>query len=90
MLPVKNFKAVPGHGVEAVIDNRQVIIGNLKLMKDRGIVIGGLEERVGVLWEQGKTVMFVSVDSAIAGIIALSDTIKPGAIEAVRKLQGGA
>jgi Cu+-exporting ATPase len=86
MLTVTQFNAVPGHGVEALIDDRQIIIGNLKLMKDRGLTADGLEERVGELWELGKTVMFVAVDGKLAGMIALSDTIKAGAVEAVRKL----
>jgi Cu+-exporting ATPase len=87
VLPVKSFKAVPGHGVEALIGFRQIVIGNLKLMKDKGIVVEGLEDRAGVLWEEGKTVMFLAVDDSIVGMLALSDTIKPGAAELVKKLR---
>jgi Cu+-exporting ATPase len=86
ILTVTQFNAVPGHGVEALIDDRQIIIGNLKLMKDRGVAADGLEEKAGELWEAGKTVMFVAVDGSMTGMIALSDTIKAGAVEAVRKL----
>ena len=87
LLEVTQFDAVPGHGVEAKINGRQILIGNLKLMKDKGITSDALEDRAGLLWEDGKTVMFVAVDGSGVGVIALSDTIKPGAAEAVKQLR---
>ncbi len=87
MLPVTQFDAIPGHGVEAKINGRQILIGNIKLMQDKGITLDALEERAGLLWEEGKTVMFVAVEGSGVGLIALSDTIKPGAAEAVKQLR---
>ncbi|NLT27941.1 MAG: copper-translocating P-type ATPase [Dehalococcoidales bacterium] len=87
LLSASQFNAIPGHGVEAIINGRKIIIGNLKLMKDKGIISDALEDRAGLLWEEGKTVMFVAVDGCGVGMIALSDTIKPGVAEAVKQLR---
>ncbi|MDD4873574.1 MAG: heavy metal translocating P-type ATPase, partial [Dehalococcoidales bacterium] len=83
---VTAFNAIPGHGIEARMDDKNILLGNLKLMKDRNIVLNGLDEKALILWEEGKTVMFLALDENMAGIIALSDTIKPGAREVVNRL----
>jgi len=77
--PTSDFKAIPGHGAEALLDSKKLLLGNLKLMKDRGISLEGLEEKAEVLWNDGKTLIFLGVDSRGVGIIGLADTLKPGA-----------
>ncbi len=62
------------------------MLGNLKLMKDRGIRLGGLEKKVEELSNQGKTPMFVAVDQKPAGIIAVADTLKENSKEAIEGL----
>jgi len=84
--PVSDFNAIPGHGVEALVEGKKVLLGNLGLMKDRGLSLNGLEEKAVHLFDQGKTVMFLGVDSQVVGIIALADTLKPNAMEAVAEL----
>ena len=84
--PASDFNAVPGHGVEASVEGKKLLLGNLKLIKDRGLSLNGLEEEANRLWEKGKTVMFLGVDSRVVGIIALADTLKPGAKEAIEAL----
>jgi len=84
--PVSGFNAIPGHGVEALMEGRKLLLGNLRLMKDRGLSLNGLEEEADRLWAKGKTVMFLGVDGEVVGIIALADTIKPSAKEAVAAL----
>jgi Cu+-exporting ATPase len=86
LAPVTEFNAIPGQGVEAKIGSRNILVGNLRLMRDRNISLNGAEERAHILWEKGKTVMFLSIDGSMAGMIALSDTIKPGAAGAVQRL----
>jgi len=81
-----DFKAIPGHGVEASVKDKQVLLGNLKLIKDRGLSLNGLENEAEHLWEKGKTVMFLGIDSQLTGIIALADTLKPNAREALAEL----
>ncbi|MFA5629054.1 MAG: heavy metal translocating P-type ATPase [Dehalococcoidales bacterium] len=87
LLSVAQFNAIPGHGIEAEVDGKRILVGNIKLMEDNGIISAELEKRAAIFWEEGKTTMFVAVGGSPAGVIALSDTIKPGVIEAVKKLQ---
>jgi Cu+-exporting ATPase len=84
--PGVNFKAVPGHGAEASVDKKKLLLGNLKLMEDRGLSLNGLEEKANDLRLKGKTVMFLGVDSEVVGIIGLADIVKPNAGEVVAEL----
>lgn len=84
-----DFTAIPGHGVEARVGGRMVILGNLKLMKDRNVSLGDLEHQSVGLAEKGRTPMFVAVDGRAAGIIGVADTVKedsPKAIAALKAL----
>ena len=81
------FEAIPGHGIAAEVDGRRVLLGNLKLMRERGIGLGELEGQAEALADQGKTPMFVAVDDRLAGIIAVADRIKEGSVEAVAELR---
>ena len=85
--PSSDFNAIPGQGVEALVEGKKLLMGNLKLMEERGFVLNGLGQKTAVLLEEGKTVMFLGWDSRVAGIIALADTLKPGAKEAVQTLR---
>ncbi len=84
--PASDFSAIPGHGVEALVAGKKLLLGNLRLIKDRGLPLNGLGEEAERLWEKGKTVMFLGLDSQVVGIIALADTLKPNAKEALREL----
>jgi Cu+-exporting ATPase len=84
--PSSDFDAIPGQGVEALVEGKKLLLGNLKLMKERGFSLNGLGQKTTDLLEEGKTVMFLGWDSQVAGIIALADTLKPGAKEAVQTL----
>jgi Cu+-exporting ATPase len=86
LTPTTEFNAVPGQGVEAMVDGKKLILGNLKLMKERGFSINGLEKEAESLWAKGRTAMFLGIDSRVVGIIAVADTLKPGAKEAVAAL----
>jgi P-type Cu+ transporter len=80
------FAAVPGKGVEAVVNGKRVALGNLALMTERGIPVPE-EGEVSRLLAGGKTVMFLGVDGRLAGIIGLADTLKPEAANVVRALE---
>jgi Cu+-exporting ATPase len=84
--PSSDFNAIPGQGVEALVEGKKLFLGNLKLMEERGLSLNGLEKKAAELLEGGKTVMFLGKDNHIAGIIALADTLKPGAKEALQAL----
>lgn len=82
-----DFNAIPGHGVEATIEGQRVAVGNRKLMEREGISLSEFEAAAARLADQGKTPMFVAVDGAPAGIVAVADTLKQDSIEAVRTLE---
>jgi Cu+-exporting ATPase len=84
----RDFKAMPGHGVEATVDGKSLLLGNAILMKERGIPQDGLATEAERLWSQGMTVLFFAINTKAAGIITLADTIKPNARQAVEALQG--
>lgn len=84
-LKVKNFAAIPGHGVEGIINGKKVVLGNRKLMSKENISVN--EKEVEKLENEGKTVMMLGVDGKLAGLIAVADTIKDSALDAVKKLQ---
>jgi Cu+-exporting ATPase len=84
-LPGENFQAIPGRGVEVAIQGQVVLLGNKKLMHDRGITLA-LEQESDALAEGGKTPMYVAVEGELVGIIAVADVIKPSSKAAIAKL----
>lgn len=84
---VENFLAIPGHGIEGTIGGVHVLIGNRKLMEDRNIQLGELASQADQLADEGKTPMYIGLDGALAGIIAVADVVKPSSAEAIRRLQ---
>ena len=80
------FEAIPGHGVTARASGRQILLGNRKLMADRGVPIDALAAEAERLEQEGKTVMFLAADGRPAGLIAVADTLKAHSVEAIRML----
>ncbi len=83
----EEFNAIPGHGVEARVEGRRVAVGNRKLMKRENVAMTEFEASAERLADEGKTPMFVAIDGAPAGIIAVADTIKEDSVAAVRALE---
>ncbi|MCL2566358.1 MAG: heavy metal translocating P-type ATPase [Defluviitaleaceae bacterium] len=86
-LEVMKFEAIPGHGIEVELTGVQALIGNRKLMDERGISLGELTEEADRLAEEGKTPMFAAVDGQIAGIIAVADVVKKSSLDAIKSLR---
>src|SRR3990172_8588343 len=80
------FNSIPGHGVEARVEGHVVLLGNRKLMRERGVDFSGLMSQAERLEGDGKTVMFVAVDGQSAGLIAVADTLKEYSVEAIQRL----
>jgi Cu+-exporting ATPase len=80
------FVATPGHGVQAEVEGRSVMVGNAKMFESRGISLGDLAAQVERLQSEAKTAMLVAVDGQAVGIIAVADTIKEGSKEAIEEL----
>ena len=86
LYPVENFQALHGKGVTGIINGKQVLLGNAKLLDDLAIP-HDYQERFDLLEKEAKTVVFLSVDGQLKGLIALQDVPKENAREAIAKLK---
>ena len=86
LYPVENFQALHGKGVTGIINDKQVLLGNAKLLADLTIP-HDYQERFDLLEKEAKTVVFLSVDGQLKGLIALQDVPKENAKEAIAKLK---
>lgn len=86
LYPVENFQALHGKGVTGIINSKQVLLGNAKLLDDLTIP-HDYQERFDLLEKEAKTVVFLSVDDQLKGLIALQDVPKENAKEAIAKLK---
>jgi Cu+-exporting ATPase len=84
---LRSFDAVPGHGIDAVVGERRVLVGNAALMAARGVVVDQLAPTAAAAAAAGRTPMFVAVDGAPAAVLTVADTVKPESAEAVAQLQ---
>jgi len=87
LAPVSAFNARAGYGVEAEVEGRRVLLGNLRLMSDAGVELKEVRASAEALTEAGRTIVYVAVDGAAAGVIAVADEIKADSKAAVGGLQ---
>jgi Cu+-exporting ATPase len=80
------FKAEAGHGVQAEVEGRSVIVGNKRMFDAKGIALGSLDSEVSRLQSEAKTAMLIAVDNLAAGIIAVADTLKDSSKDAIADL----
>ncbi len=80
------FEAVPGHGILAVVDGRNVALGNLRFMADRGVPTDFAGTIIERLSDEGKTAMAIGVDGELAGVVAVADTVKADSVAAIRRM----
>ena len=80
------FKAVRGKGVSAVIDGKRVLIGSRRMMEEEGIDPSAAVSAATALEAEAKTVMYASIEGALAGVIAVADTLKDDSAAAIREL----
>ncbi|MFR3499930.1 MAG: copper-translocating P-type ATPase, partial [Paraclostridium bifermentans] len=85
-MKVEKFRAIPGYGIEVSIDNKNVLLGNKKLMDDRKISLGNLSKTSDELASQGKTPMYIALENELGGIIAVADVVKSSSKKAIDKL----
>jgi Cu+-exporting ATPase len=83
----ERFRATAGHGIDATVDGRALLIGNAKLMRDRGTDVGLLAAQVDALATEGKTPVFATIDGRAAGLVAVADQVKAGSADAIRTLK---
>ncbi len=83
----EGFASIAGAGVEATVDGRRVLVGTLRMMRERGVDLGELPTDVERLQAEGKTAMLVAADGAALGVIAVADTVKPSSAKAIAALR---
>ncbi|MDP7156053.1 MAG: heavy metal translocating P-type ATPase [Arenicellales bacterium] len=86
LAPLSDFSAIPGRGIRATVDNRQVVTGNQRLMAESGVEQAPLLEQANALSSSGSTVIWVAVDQRLKGIIAIDDVVRPTSKEAIAEL----
>lgn len=86
LLPVKNFTAYPGKGIAGLVNEQEVIIGTRLLMAENKIEIQEWMNISQELENQGQTVMYAAINGRLAAMVAVSDTIKEDAADAVKNL----
>ncbi len=84
--PATDFQAVPGHGIEATVEGRRVLLGNARHLADSGVDVAAGAEAADRLAGEGKTPMFVAVDGRYAGLVAVADVVKESSARAVAAL----
>lgn len=83
----KDFEALAGRGVKATVDGKEILVGNEELMKERGLAVDQYLTDYHRLQDEAKTVVFVAYDKQVIGLIAMADTLKEHAIEAIAELK---
>ena len=83
---LEDFQSISGRGVRGRVGGREVAIGNRALLQAQGLTADALLEQADERRRAGQTVIFVAVDGAPAGLLAIADPIKPSAAETIRAL----
>jgi P-type Cu+ transporter len=84
--PAQGFEAIPGHGVQALVEGKLVRLGKQQFLLEHGIALDGVEKEAERLAQEGQTPMYVAADDTALGVIAVADTLKPSARAAVEAL----
>ena len=87
LLPVENFRALSGLGIEGEIDHASCLAGNLKLMEQNGIDFSSLQKDGERFSEDGKTPLYFAQNKKPLGIIAVADTVKPTSRQAIEEFK---
>ncbi|WP_087973362.1 heavy metal translocating P-type ATPase [Oceanobacillus rekensis] len=87
LVELESFAAIPGHGIEATLSGRNIIVGNRKLMHDHQVNVNEVEQELTEFELTGKTAMLIAIDGIYRGSVAVADTIKESAPEAIRQLK---
>ena len=84
---VEKFNSISGHGVEAIVEGKHILVGTIKLMRDRNIDVSPIKNQIDKLFDEGKTLMILAVEGKVAGVAAAKDEVKSSARGAVSKMK---
>jgi len=87
LVSVSKFQAIAGHGVEGKVDGKQILLGNKRFMEREKVCLEDMDDTIRQLESEGKTVMMLALNGNLHGLIAVADTLKESAKDAVRALQ---
>lgn len=87
MSKVEGFQAIPGHGVEGIVDGKKIIFGNKRLMDREGIDVSAVSGEISKMENGGKTVMMLGTSGQLLGLVAVADIIKESARDGLAALQ---
>ncbi len=88
MPQAERFESLPGYGISAVVDGREVRVGTRRMLQELGIEASAALPDMERLEGDGKTAMLVAVEGRLAGVVAVADTLKESSPEAIRRLRG--
>lgn len=83
----QSFESITGHGIKAGYGDHTILLGNRKLMKDNGMEIDAADDKMKDLEKDGKTATLIALDNKLIGIVAMADTIKENAVDAIKGLK---
>lgn len=83
-----NFQAIAGGGVAAEVGDRRVLVGTARFLESEGTDVDGAREALRHQAEKAHTAVLVAIDGGAAGVLAIADTLKPDAVEAIAELTG--
>lgn len=84
---VSDFEAIPGYGIKAIVENKEVLVGTRRLMKKYNVDVEHMMEAMEKLEKQGKTAMLAAIDGTFAGLVAVADTIKETSAGAIKRMK---
>lgn len=84
---VKDFQEISGMGISASADGKHYLIGNARLQQDKGALLNGYWDPIEALESEGKTIVLVSSEGRLLGLIAITDMVRPGAKDALQRLK---
>lgn len=88
LLSPSGFKAIPGKGINALVEGRRILAGNAGLMQENGIDLSQAAKDADLSAEKGRTLMYIAIEGKLAGLMTAADTLKPTSAEAIKKLTG--
>ena len=87
LLSPENFKAVPGRGIDADVNGKRILAGNIKLMNENGVDTSISDSDAEKFSKSGRTLMYLAVDGHLSALMAAADTVKKSSREAISKLK---
>ncbi len=84
---LRRFEALAGHGIRALVNGKEILVGTSKLMKDNKLDTRKVDDK-SIHDDAGKTLMFVAIDGKIEAVVGVADTLKENSSHVIRELQG--